>query len=155
MISVKLCISTSERNAVNKEIEEKTTVNCIFKEGTSLLNPVLLLKLDALPDFNYVIIEEVTRNYFVNGVKSVNGNLWEIQCSVDVLTSFKNEILENVAIIDRQENNWNLYLNDNSFRAYQNPYIVQKEFPVGFNPSVGSYCLLIAGNAETETETTE
>lgn len=149
MINVELCKSSSPRNAINKSVEVIAEVECIFKNGADILNPVLLLKIDHVPTFNYVKIPEFKRHYFVGNIKNVDGKLWEINCSVDVLSSFKDQILTNTVIVDRQENSWNLFLNDDSFRAYQNPYIIQKEFPVGFNPSTGGFVLLVAGSAPT------
>ena len=65
-------------------------------------------------------------------------------CHVDALTSFANDIKANTAIIKRNENKWNLYLNDGTFKIYQNPDVLTKEFPSGFNAQ--EFILAVAGS---------
>ena len=84
------------------------------------------------------------RSYFVNNITSVRNGVFEISAHVDVLSSFKTQIRGNAAIIRRQENKWNLYLNDGVFKVYQNPMVLTKEFPNGF--SAPEFVLAVAGN---------
>ena len=50
----------------------------------------------------------------------------------DVLKTYSNGILGSTAVIARQENQYNLYLNDNFYKCYQKSMIVNKTFPRGF-----------------------
>lgn len=147
MINIVLSKNNSEEIVLDKEFVEVSTELATLKRDTSIINPVFLLKLDNLPDFNYVSCEEMRRKYFVRSITSVNG-LWEIGCECDVLSTYKDQIRENKGIIKRQENAWNLYYNDGSFRTYQNPHILTKTFPSGFNPSTPTFVLAVAGGAE-------
>ena len=147
MINIILSQNKSEEIVFDKELIEAGKELATLKQDTSIINPVFLLKLDKLPNFNYVSCEEMGRKYFVRSITSVNG-LWEIGCECDVLSTYKNQIRENKAVIKRQENAWNLFYNDGSFRTYQNPHIITRAFPSGFNPSTPTFVLAVAGGAE-------
>ena len=126
--------NNSERNRVTKNLTTITTVSGTLKEETSIIDPVIKIEC-ALADVtscNYLTIADFGRSYFVNNIRSIRAGLVEFTCHVDVLSSFADEIKANRAIIRRQENDWNLYLNDGTFKVYQNPEVLTKAFPSGF-----------------------
>ena len=69
----------------------------------------------------------------------------EIHCHVDVISSFAAEIRANKGIIRRAESAdaYNLYINDDSLVAYQDPYILTEPFPSGFTGA--TFILAVAG----------
>jgi len=136
----------SEEMVVNKTITQKTSMTGSLKNGADLLNPTILFSdLDdtVLKESNYAYIAEFNRYYYITGVSNYRDNLWYISFHVDVLYTYKEQIKAQTAVIARQENKWNLYLNDPKFRVYQNPYIVTKAFPNGFDTQ--KYVLILAG----------
>lgn len=74
-----------------------TSVDLQLKSGTSLISPTFLLESSSKPSYNYVQFEG--RYYFVNDVISVRNNLWEIDCNVDVLATYKTAIGSTSAMI--------------------------------------------------------
>ena len=96
---------------------------------------------------NYNYIDGFARYYFVNDVKSVRNGVWELSSHVDVLQSFRTGILNQPAIIARQEKYWNLFINDGQFKVYQNSIIGKIPFPSGFSAPTGCYTLAVAGTA--------
>ena len=136
----------SELNRIDKELEELGTYTGVLREETSIIDPVIVLEIDAasIATANYVYIEDFKRYYFINGITSVRNNLTEISCHVDVLMSFSNAIKEQTAIIARQEIGWNLYLDDGTLKTYSNPMVLAKAFPSGFNTQ--SFVLCVAGS---------
>lgn len=138
--------NTSEKNKVTKTLTDIATVSGTLKSETSIIDPVILIEGD-LSNYihcNYMMISEFGRMYFINNIRSIRNNLFEISGHVDVLSSFQTELKTNKAIIRKQENDWNLYLNDGSFRVYQNPNVLTKNFPSGF--STYSFVLAVAGS---------
>ena len=138
--------NNSENNKVGKSITDIATVTGTLKEETSIIDPVIKIEGDIsnYTGCNYITISTFDRSYFVLNIRSIRNGLFELTCHVDVLESFKNEIKDNKCIIKRQENKWNLYLNDGSLKVYQNPLVLTKEFPSGFaNPE---FVLAIAGS---------
>lgn len=69
----------------------------VLKSGTSLLDPVLLLHDTHKPVISEVWFEG--RYYFVNDVVSVRNDLWELHCKVDVLATYKANILATPAFV--------------------------------------------------------
>lgn len=133
--SISIQVNNSEKNALDKNITTITTLTGTLKEETSIVNPVILIEcpLENIVRANYLTISIFNRSYFITNIKSIREGLVEITAHVDVLSSFKDSIRQNKAIIHRQQNQWNLYLNDGVLRTYQNPNIITKAFPSGFN----------------------
>ena len=52
---------------------------------------------------------------------------------VDVLKTYASGIRSNTAVISRQENQYNLYLQDGVFKTYANPHYEIRKFPSGFS----------------------
>lgn len=144
-------IELHTNNSDNRMLTKSTTLvkslSGTMKDETSVVNPTILIEGSAtdILKCNYLIIPDFSRKYFITNIKNVRNNLWELTCHVDVLSSFASDIRANEAIIKRQESKWNLYLNDNSIKTYQNPHVVTKEFPAGFSTDSMSYILLVAG----------
>lgn len=136
----------SEAHKVDKSLTNLFTATGELKIATSIIDPVVIIQanLPALVNCNYATISSFGRSYFVTNIVSINNALVEIHCHVDVLSSFSGQLKEQSAIIYRQENKWNLYLNDGSFRVYQNPNVLTREFPSGF--STQEFVLAVAGS---------
>ena len=145
-MNILLQVSSSDKIRMDKDVTTLTEFNGVLKDATSIIDPVILFAGDisAYANCNYMTIPSFGRSYFVDNIKSVRTNLFEISGHVDVLSSYKEGIRANTAIIRRQENDWNLYLNDGSFRTYQNPMVLTKQFPSGFTTQ--EFVLAVAGS---------
>lgn len=138
--------NNSELNKVTKDVSDLLTVSGKLKTETSIIDPVIMIECDlsAVTGCNYMTIQTFGRSYFVNNIRSIRTGLVEFSCHVDVLSSFADEIRGNIAIVRKQENKWNLYLNDGSFKIYQNPIVLTKAFPSGFTTQ--EFVLAVAGS---------
>lgn len=146
MFDISFYINSSEKNKVDKTLTLITTISGVLKESTSIIDPVIVIEgdLSAFTGCNYMQIETFGRSYFVNNIRSISNSLIEISGHVDVLSTYKNAIRKNQAIIRKQQNSWNLYLNDGSLRVYQDPEIIVKTFPSGFTTQ--EFVLAVAGS---------
>ena len=92
-------------------------------------------------------ISDFSRYYFIDDIISINNDIWEVHGHVDVLETYKTQILANQAVIARQQNRYNLYLNDPDFMTYNFDQIQTKKFsnPAGFN-KVLNYVLVVNGS---------
>lgn len=145
-LKCKLQYNKSENNKAVKDIEDLREFDFKLKEQTSIIDPVLLITGDItdMLQANYMTIPVFGRSYFITNITSIRTGLVEITAHVDVLSSYIEYIRECTAIVHRQENKWNLYLDDGFFKTYQNPNIVVKKFPSGFTNQ--SFVLAVAGN---------
>lgn len=146
MIDVILQTNKSEENRLNKSLVDIKTVKCLLKDNTSIVSPSLIIE-GTLTDFyncNYCTIGDFGRKYFVTNITSLNNNRLQIDCKCDVLTTYADEIRACTGIIRKNEKTYNLYLNDGTFKTYQNPHILTKQFPSGF--STQEFILAVAGS---------
>ena len=146
MFDILLQRNNSEKNRVTKDLTLLGTATGVLREETSIVDPIVKIECDLanVVKCNYITIAEFGRSYFVNNITSVRQGLVEFQCHVDVLSSYATEIKGTTAIIRRQENDWNLYLNDGTFKVYQNPTVLTKAFPSGFTTQ--ELVLAVAGS---------
>lgn len=135
----------SESNKLDKTIVSIITAAGVLRDDTSIIDPIIEVSasLETLAGANYVVIPTFNRSYFILDMTATNNGLVLVSCHVDVLSSFRNQIRANRGIVFRQENNWNLYLNDGVLEMYQNPIVTTHEFPNAFNGQ--SYVLALAG----------
>lgn len=147
-MSFQIIVMTTKdpKNQVKKTTQTLATLNGMFRNETSIINPTVLVEGDisAIAAANYLYIPTFKRYYYITDLRSIRSSLYEISAHVDVLMSHQQGILSNSAIIKRQQNKWNLYLNDGSFTSYQNPMVLTKNFPQGFTG--GSFVLAVAGS---------
>lgn len=127
--------NNSEKIKMDKSITTIYDIEGTLKDTTSIIDPVILFSGDLTDsvNMNYMTIPVFNRSYFITNIKSVRQGLFEISGHVDVLTTYKTQIRKCEAIVKKQENKWNLYLNDGSLQVYQNPDVITKSFPSGFN----------------------
>lgn len=69
----------------------------VLKENTSLQNPTFIIESSTLPTWN--MCSFAGRYYFINPPTSLSNNLWELSGTVDVLASYKAEILQTSAFV--------------------------------------------------------
>lgn len=136
----------SENNRLYKDIQELYDYGGTFKDDTSIINPTILIQqpINLIVGANYMHIESLGRYYYITDMVSISYNLTEIQAHVDVLMSFADYIKQNAGIVKRSQNDWNLYLNDDSFKVYQYRTYSTYQFPNAF-PADNDLVLAVAG----------
>lgn len=147
--TVTLQNNSSPKNQLDKTLTEVASLIGVLKEDSSVVDPIILVRPNAyqmasiLSVVNYMTITTFGRSYFITDKIVTNNVLIELHAHCDVLTSYASAIRGNEAIIYRQENDWNLYLDDGSFQVYNNPNILTRPFPSGF--STLEFILAVAG----------
>lgn len=153
-MNIQIQQTTSEKNRIGKSISNLYTASGALREGTSIINPVIRISganIPTLKNANYMHIPDFNRYYFITDIKSIRNGLIEISGHVDVLQTYVGQIRNNTAIIKRNSNSWNLYIEDGLFKTYANPHIFTKLFPSGFKDP--SFVLSVAGGKAVETKT--
>lgn len=93
-----------------------TLKNVVLKEGTSINNPTLKL---TSPNLSYNYVKFAGNYYFIRDIVLGNNNIYEVQCSIDVLGTFRGDILGYSAFIKRSASHYNLNLNDSLIASGQ------------------------------------
>lgn len=147
-IVLKKC--TSPVNKLTKSFASGTaSFDVVLKENTDVFRPTFLLQTndDKLWNYNYIDGSSFSgRMYFITDVRSVGHNRFEVDAKTDVLSTWKDEIENLTAVINKQEGlvPSNKYLNDGSFVSQVNEFNTSYNFANGFNSS-GKFILICAG----------
>lgn len=140
--------NNSPPNAINKNIVDVATATGSLRTYASIQSPSItidsVLTDEILSLVNYCYIAAFKRYYYIDEITTVQNHLWNFAMHVDVLMSFKDQILANSGIIRRQYARWDLYLDDGTFRTDQDPLIGIRTFPNGFDHY--EWVLAVAGN---------
>lgn len=124
----------SDRRYLNKTITEKfNNIPIEVLNPSSVVRPTFKVSSGLIgQSVNYLYVEELERYYYINDWIMENGFI-RLECEVDVLMSFKDEIKNRSVIVNRQESKYNLYLEDSKYKVQNRTAILTREFPSGFN----------------------
>lgn len=94
------------KNKINKTLSGGLTINdVIMHNDFDITSFELLIKnSDFNSEYNYCYIQDLGRYYFIESVEKMNGTIYKIRLTVDVLKSFSTQIENIQAIITKSEN---------------------------------------------------
>lgn len=160
--TIELGHTSSAANVVDKSFGLYNAPSGVLRKGSSIIDPIVIVECDAnevwRTSCNYAHIPAFGRWYYVTNIVAVQGchttqdqwpqpkQLWEFHMHVDVLKSFADEIKLQTAVVARQENNYNLMLDDGFFMCYQNPLFQTKRFNGGDPFENQEFVLIVAGS---------
>lgn len=144
-VKINFYVNGSDSRTAQKSLSLIAGKDCELKGDVDVLRPRLIVTGDAAmyASCNYFEIPAFNRFYYLTGCTSVPGGMLEISGEVDPLTSAWPYLAGKSAVIERQENAFNLLLNDGTFQAYANDQVITKDFPEGFGTP--AYVLIVAG----------
>lgn len=94
-----------------------------LKEDTDLMHPVFILKTNPIVyNSNYIYCSFTSRYYYIESIDALKGGRIAISCKIDVLYTYKDEILNSSAWIERSDDttntsdNYDMLHNDYPFR---------------------------------------
>lgn len=145
--------TTDPVNKIKKSITFVQTIqNIYFVQGEhSVLTPVITFGgVDTLNSFegNYAKITAlgITRYYFITNISS-NKKFVMLQLQEDVLMTYQNAILSSTQLVERNENNKNLMIADNSEPIHSDQTF--EAIPFGADVLDKNNCNLILSTAGT------
>ena len=144
---VDLMTNGSPVEKIGKSLTSGASFTCVLKEDTSVLRPVIeVVSSSNLSGYNYMYISDFGRYYFIDDIVSLNDGRWEISAHVDVLETYKTAILNNTAVVRRQQNQFNLYLDDPDFHSLNYDRIQTIQFPLNTFSKNLYYVLVVNGS---------
>lgn len=156
---VKTYTSTSPKNYLNKKMTPIDSYDINLLEPFNSVNSSIVLPIMLIPgeekawaSVNYVeLINQNTlqparsRWYFVESFEIENNGHMRLNLSLDVLTTYREEIKQQYAIIQSTENLCNEYLPGN-YKTYQNTITEQITIGQPFNKL--TYVLTVVGDTD-------
>lgn len=94
------------KNKINKTLSGGLTINDVIMHNDFDITAfeLLIKNSDFNSEYNYCYIQDLGRYYFIESVEKMNGTIYRIRVSVDVLKSFSTQIENINAIITKSEN---------------------------------------------------
>ncbi len=98
-----------------------TRYDCTMSSVSSLLTPVIDVAdtkdTGAIPLFNYAYIPDFQRYYFIDDISWSQG-IWTLTMHVDVLASFRDDIMNSRQYVIRSASQSNAYIPDTAYQTY-------------------------------------
>lgn len=141
----------SDFDVIGKTWSETTqTVEGKLLYNQSFLSPSFLVS-GNYSEYNYAYIPAFGRFYYIKDHIAESGNMTRIEMQVDALQSFKDQILANNAVLERQESLNNAYFADSMYWTQVNKVVKTVPFTDGsgnelkFTIPDDNFILTIAG----------
>lgn len=137
----------SPRYFLTKVLGAMTQFTGELRAESSVIDPVIQVEASNLATYNYMYIPEFSRFYFIENIESVRTGLWRLTCHVDVLSTYKTEILAHQAIVSKinDSDKSNLMIDDSQWVVENKKVNSVIYFPSGLNDE-GEYILITAGS---------
>lgn len=94
-----------DNKEMNKNITEISTIDVTLYMDTNLLKPVFKVKTFN-NNANYIYVPDLGRYYYIDNYTLSNQCVY-LHCTVDVLMSYKTELLNTDCLISRSETDYN------------------------------------------------
>ena len=144
-MNITLHVNSSERQAINKSLDSGVVLSGSLRNESSVINPSFLIEYENPSGFNYCYIEDFGRYYFITNITSIRTNIWRIDCAVDVLMSFSNEILNLDVIVNYESSpDTESYMNGEPWQSLVKTRTDVINFPYGLLDD-GEYILITSG----------
>lgn len=89
---------SKRRNSTALPTGSGTNLEVYLKEATSIMTPIFILEGDYVTSgYNYAYFNN--RYYWINDIVSVHNNLTELHCEIDVLATYRLNIMASTAFI--------------------------------------------------------
>ena len=108
-MKIKLYTTNSANNVINKTLENEIEYDIKFKDNTDIKNPMVTLRSNDIIHHNYAYIEKLNRYYFIERIELYPNSIYNIYLRVDVLETYKDEILKCEGYINQQTQKVNSY----------------------------------------------
>ena len=131
---------------INKELTEGETFEGQARSEINIMSPVILFDTNQILEYNYAYIPELQRYYSIANKNITREGLMEITFAIDVLMSFRRDILLLGVIADKQSMiaNGDEYIDDGSLVTDNLMFTRIINYPDGFLEDP-EYILITAG----------
>lgn len=115
-------------NTINKVLGTGTDIEGDLRQDFDILRPVLTLRSNTRPTYNYCYINDLGRFYFVDSVAFTGNKGYEMRLRVDVLKTYETEILSALGSVSESEQA-NPYLSNRNTVYNRQPNFEKVAFP--------------------------
>lgn len=140
-----LYVTGSEKNAIFKDLQNGIELSGTLRNESSVINPSFLMEIDNPSQYNYCFIPEFNRYYFITDIVSIRNDIWRINCAVDVLMSYQEQLLNLDVIVNNNTSpDTEMYKMGEQWQALVKTKTDVINFPSGLLDN-GEYILITSG----------
>lgn len=128
--------ANGDPHRMTKTLTEVLSVEGSLRDSSEVVNPTITIATDYdVSAFNYAWIPIFNRYYYIREMISVRTGVWQISLHVDVLMTYRAQILDSTGIVDKQQdpNKGSPYLDDHSLMTTVQRVNQTLAFPGGFS----------------------
>ena len=135
--------NNSDKKCINKSLSDATTISGNIK--TQYTSSGISIDIDTavagIKPFQFNYMKYDNKFYYIDNVDFLSQNIIRMNCSVDLLESYKSQILKQTAVLERSQNIYSRYIDDDKLVLNAYKRVQPKAFPVSFTPS-SSYVIV-------------
>lgn len=145
-MEVQFYYNQSDYRQVNKILISGENFEGQARDDTDVINPSIIFDTPEILSYNYAYIPVFQRYYTITSKNAYRDGLFEVSFEVDVLMSFRQDIFNLSAVVDKQSMraNGDEYIDDASLVADNIMFTRVLNFPDGFNENP-EFILITAG----------
>lgn len=142
--------SVSKRKNSTLQPTLSSSYDCIIKQPCSIDNPTFVIQDSSFSmAFNYAKWDNTY--YFIDSIVSVRNDIWEVSCVIDVLATYKTEILASTQYVCYSSIAGNTWLADTRIPVLKSTTVSKATASMGIFNSTGFYVLSVVGKTGCET----
>lgn len=145
-MEVVLYYNASDDRVINKTLVGGLTLQGEMRDDCSIMTPTVRFHSAEVLRYNYCYIPTLQRYYAITEINAYRDTMYDVSMSVDVLMSFRGDIMTFPVIVDKQTmpENGDEYIDDGSLVTDNVMFTRVHQFEGGFNDSP-EYILITAG----------
>lgn len=145
-MTIVLYHNASDTRVINKILVGGREFEGVMRDEMGVMTPIIRIESESVIDYNYAYIPDLQRYYVVSSIDCYRDGIWDISLSVDVLMSFRGDIMTLSVIVDKQTmpENGDEYIDDGSLVTDNVMFTRVHQFSGGFN-DYPEYILITAG----------
>lgn len=117
---------------MDKVLTGGTPVSGSATTPVDTVNATFLVEADeaTVDGSNYIMVDTTpTRYYWIVSKQALTAKLWQLTCKCDLRKSARAAIVASTGVVSRNENNYNMYLNDDQIPVSAKRALEIKKFP--------------------------
>lgn len=157
MFTLQFGTTNKAKNSTKVPAVSGSTVEVLLKESTSIIKPVFkintgqngMASASELFGYNYCYCAEFRRYYYITDIVSETAVVFYIHCEVDVLATFRDDILNTRAFVMYSQSTYNMLLNDSRLAkgvTFEDTSVTTK---INKFDTIGSFIITLASDQAT------
>ena len=149
-MDITLMYTESPNNMLVKEYSVIDGFSGTMRASLSALRPVIDVEISntlGVMNANYAYIQQFDKFYFIRNKTNVVNNVWRFELEEDVLMTYHVDILNTNGVVERQKDNYDMYLPDPRIPVDCRKAVTYRQFPTNhFGAGVSITMMVLGGD---------